>query len=664
MDAGRIVVRLVADTSQYTGAMQAAAKSSVTSEGVINNSFGGIAKAARTLIAGVAVKKIIDFGKESLIVAGQVQELEIVNERMAKNAGIAATAVSKEVKEVKKLGITSRVANNSLSKLLMAQLDMTKASDLARVAQDAAVVSQTNSSEAYDRLIHGITTYNPLILRRLGIIIDSKTAFENHAKAVGKDVSQLTSAEKQSAYLNAVLEQGTKIYGLYEDAMTSASKQIRSWPRYIEEIQEAIGTPLQPIFSEIVFETSNILKGIPEKVAPIAESFARAWEDAFKKNPITLDMMMQDIDTSLPDPMQQAQPVVLTQTEQTLSRILTSASGINSSFGDIATSIGLASSEMGIFATLFDGVATVIEGIAAGVEGLSLMAAGDWEGLAEFHKGENLQAQDLAREQFPGLSEDPIIIGDVMGAAWENYIANRPGLEFGLGLGKQVLEGMGQGVDLGLIESGADTVFGGVWDSVTAGDGSEIVSSGINEVIDAAASEIDPSLLEETGKDVAQGFEGGFIAEDVVGLISDEASGWVSTTHGYVPAFFDTGSQFSLGLAEGISSNAGVVAAAARAVVRAAVAAANAEADTGSPSRVFAEIGGNLMYGLEQGIEKIAYRPIQSVEGVIGQMINYGRKNGLESERTPMQIHYHYKDTTLDLDELYRTFEQAERLNG
>lgn len=66
--------------------------------------------------------------------------------------------------------------------MIQAELDLSRASDLARLAQNAAVNAQINSSEALGRIIHGMTTFNPLVLRNMGIMVNYDQVFDDHAK--------------------------------------------------------------------------------------------------------------------------------------------------------------------------------------------------------------------------------------------------------------------------------------------------------------------------------------------------------------------------------------------------------------------------------------------------------------------------------------------------
>ncbi|NIV38308.1 MAG: hypothetical protein GWN58_55480, partial [Anaerolineae bacterium] len=100
----------------------------------------------------------------------------------------------------------------------------------------------------------------PELLRYRGIIVDFQGEYTKWAQANGRVVQSLTSAEKQMIALEAVIAQGSSIAGTYESAMGTASKQIRSFSRYIEELKEDFGEALLPAFSEAIFLAKDLTK--------------------------------------------------------------------------------------------------------------------------------------------------------------------------------------------------------------------------------------------------------------------------------------------------------------------------------------------------------------------------------------------------------------------
>jgi hypothetical protein len=202
-----------------------------------------------------AINKVVNGLKQmvsgALDAAGRTQELSYVAQIMANNAGIAYDAIEKQVQGIKNLGIRTDEAYNAVIKFMQSELDMSKAAELARVAQDAAVIAQTDSSDAYQRLIYAVTTYNTETLRTMGFNLRSDTVFQEYAATLGKTATELTQTEKSQAFLNAVIAEGGKIAGAYEAAMETPGKQMRSWKRDVFELTRVLGEPFLNAYANV-----------------------------------------------------------------------------------------------------------------------------------------------------------------------------------------------------------------------------------------------------------------------------------------------------------------------------------------------------------------------------------------------------------------------------
>jgi hypothetical protein len=168
---------------------------------------------------------------------------------------------------IRKNGIEAAVAQGAVAQFIRASLDLSKAADIARVAQDAAVISGMNSTETFDMITLGIVKMNTEILRTAGITVDANVAYAEYAKSVKKSAASLTSAEKQQALMNAVLKQGGNIAGAYAAAMQEPGKVLRSFPRYFNDIFVAIGGVLKPLFGKVVIGAAEFLKKLTGAVS-------------------------------------------------------------------------------------------------------------------------------------------------------------------------------------------------------------------------------------------------------------------------------------------------------------------------------------------------------------------------------------------------------------
>lgn len=210
--------------------------------------------------------------------AARTEVLGTVLETVGANAGYTAAELAVFEEAVKSQGITTKSARQALILMMQAKLDLTDATQLATLAQDAAVVANTNSSQAYEGLIEGISKGRTIILRSMGLNVDFAGSYERMAEQLGITALELTNEQKMQARLNEVLERGTTIAGSYNAAMGDVGKQMTSLPRLTETAGEALGVVYLPALSEAVEGVSELLKAFialePEQQETIANFIA------------------------------------------------------------------------------------------------------------------------------------------------------------------------------------------------------------------------------------------------------------------------------------------------------------------------------------------------------------------------------------------------------
>jgi hypothetical protein len=178
--------------------------------------------------------------------AARVEMLRGVSHFMGEQAGKTAAQIDEFAAKLNKQGITVQQSYDTLIQLSRANIDLSKSFDLAAVAQNSARIAGTNSSETLGRLIHGINTLQSDVLRTAGIIVNFELEQKKWSEQTGRNTSSMTAQEKQVMALNAVLEAGSRINGIYGKTNEFVAGRLQSLKRYQEDAAVAVGQVFIP----------------------------------------------------------------------------------------------------------------------------------------------------------------------------------------------------------------------------------------------------------------------------------------------------------------------------------------------------------------------------------------------------------------------------------
>lgn len=222
-----------------------------------------------TSIAGV---QLASFVKDSVVLQQRYQELGIAMRAVGQNAGISAQELDRQAEAVRKSGISMLESRGIITKLVVANIDLTNATKLARLAQDAAVVGQINSSEALNTLVHGITSAQTDVLKTIGINVSFERSYADLARQMGVTTAQLTEQQKTQARLNAVLGEASKLSGVYEASLANAGKQLRSTERLVEDLKVKVGALFDDSAKSAVSAYTEVLRELDDGITELTAS--------------------------------------------------------------------------------------------------------------------------------------------------------------------------------------------------------------------------------------------------------------------------------------------------------------------------------------------------------------------------------------------------------
>ncbi|WP_138725673.1 DUF4214 domain-containing protein [Pseudomonas lactis] len=231
----------------------------------------GIAKLAKTATAAFAALKLGSIVEDAVTLASRYDQLGLVMKTVGANTGRTTVELAALDQSLQKAGISAIQSRNNIIKMMSANIDLAQATKLARLAQDAAVVGNTNSSDAFERLIKGIQSAEKETLETLGLNVNFQQSYEQLAKQLGKNADQLTTAEKTQAGVNAAMEAGKNIAGAYEASLDNANKKLQSSTRYVENLKVSLGGAAQPAFGVAVDGYVGSLKMLSDNVSVVSQ---------------------------------------------------------------------------------------------------------------------------------------------------------------------------------------------------------------------------------------------------------------------------------------------------------------------------------------------------------------------------------------------------------
>jgi hypothetical protein len=193
-----------------------------------------------------AIKSALSWAKDftvgSVMMAAENAKAEASLKALANAHGVDAAAATKQVAAIEEIGFEYTEAAHAVQQLIVADLELSNAQGLAKLAKDAAAVQNITAGEALELIVMAIESGASRGLRTLGLFVDFQKETQIAQLQLGR---ALTETEEKQIRYHAVMSEGAKIQGAHAAASQTVEGQLGALRREFNNLREDIGAKFQ-----------------------------------------------------------------------------------------------------------------------------------------------------------------------------------------------------------------------------------------------------------------------------------------------------------------------------------------------------------------------------------------------------------------------------------
>jgi len=177
---------------------------------------GGLVRAYALLAANVfALTAAFGVLSRSAQVDTLIESMEI----LSTTGGTYIQTIARDMQAASGFAVDLAQSFRQVSLASSAGLSTKEIEGLTTVAKGAAISLGRDLPDAMDRIFRGAIKMEPEILDEIGLFVRVDEAAQQYARELGKSTAALTLTEKRQAFLNQILEQGTRKFEEYAEAI-------------------------------------------------------------------------------------------------------------------------------------------------------------------------------------------------------------------------------------------------------------------------------------------------------------------------------------------------------------------------------------------------------------------------------------------------------------
>jgi gas vesicle protein len=266
VDANRANASIKSVNASLSSMEAAAAKSARGAAQGIDGMTAAMVKGATAgnLLAD-AIKSALAWAKDftvgSVMLAAENAKAEASLKALANAHGVGAAAAAKQVSAIEEIGFEYTEAAHAVQRLIVADLELSKAQGLAKLAKDAAAVQNITAGESLESIVMAIESGASRGLRTLGLFVDFQKETQIAQLQLGRALTE--NEEKQLRY-NAVIREGAKIQGAHAAASQMVEGQLGALRREFNNLREDIGAKFQDDLKALIGNLRGLVGWLKE----------------------------------------------------------------------------------------------------------------------------------------------------------------------------------------------------------------------------------------------------------------------------------------------------------------------------------------------------------------------------------------------------------------
>ena len=202
---------------------------------------GSYAGAAATFFA-------IQQGFSALANAAKFDQTIQGTKTLATAMGESGDKILSSIVQITRGQLSLKEAAESANLALSSGFSADKIAQLTAVATKASSALGRDLNDSFTRVVRGATKLEPELLDELGLFTRLEPAIEAYAVSTGKAVSMLTNFERRQAFMNAIIEEGERKFGLISSTTDNASVSLQKLIAQFTNLGYSVGGGLVAAF--------------------------------------------------------------------------------------------------------------------------------------------------------------------------------------------------------------------------------------------------------------------------------------------------------------------------------------------------------------------------------------------------------------------------------